>query len=203
MDRGGAARLQGACLETALAIGLTLPRTVVGLGDVSPDAPPQGDSLWIPPVHNVCGRLQGREAGRGPTSWGHYSTIVRILQWGVALSRCMLPEEILAGGGLLVGASAHPRKRNVSAPWHPAYRPAGAAGLPARWGRMVLSWPAPSISGGSGLACAVVPPAHPPTFLETGGPPCTPGGGCAPCTLLGEMEGAPFLTFPRVGAPAF
>ena len=82
MDRGGAARLQGACLETALATGLTLPRTVVGLEDVSPDAPPQGDSLWIPPVHNVCGRLQGREAGRGPTSWGYYSTIVLILQWG-------------------------------------------------------------------------------------------------------------------------
>ena len=53
-----------------------------GLGDV-PSAPlPQGDSLWLAPSANVCGRLQGREARRGATSWGHYSTTVRILQEG-------------------------------------------------------------------------------------------------------------------------
>ena len=34
------------------------------------------------PSPNVCGRLEGREAGRGPTSWRYHSTIVRILQEG-------------------------------------------------------------------------------------------------------------------------
>ncbi len=34
------------------------------------------------PCPNVCGGLEGREAGRGSTSWGHYSTSVRNLQWG-------------------------------------------------------------------------------------------------------------------------
>ena len=138
MDRGGAARLQGACLETALAIGLTLPRTVVGLEDVSPDAPPQGDSLWIPPVHNVCGRLQGREAGRGPTSWG------TLAQMSLFCNR----------GGAFPG-------------------------------RMVLLWPAPSYSRGTGLACAAIPPAPPSNVFGNRGTRCTPGGGCAPCTPLG------------------
>ena len=44
----------------------------------------------------------------------------------------------------------------------------------------------PSFSGGIGLACAVVPPAHPPTFLGTGGLPLYPRRGCAPCTPLGD-----------------
>ena len=92
---------------------------------------PQGDSLWLAHSAHVCGRLRGGEAGRLPTSWGYYSTIVRILQGGVAEA------------------------------------------LP---GRMVLFWPAPSFRGGSGLADAVVPPAHPPTFSRTGGHAVTPGG---------------------------
>ena len=41
-------------------------------------------------------------------------------------------------------------------------------------------WRAPSISEGSGLACAVVPPAHPPTFLGTGGLPLYPRRGLRP-----------------------
>ncbi len=60
--------------------------------------------------------------------------------------------------------------------WQGPLTPASAR----RWGRMVLSWRAPSISGGSGLACAVVPPAHPPPFLETGGHPLLPPAGAAP-----------------------
>ena len=48
--------------------------------------------------------------------------------------------------------------------------------------------------GGSGLACAVVPPAHPPTFLETGGHPLYPRRGLRPCTLLGERGRCRLLT---------
>ncbi len=103
---------------------------------------PQGDSLWLAPSAHVCGRLLGREAGRWPTSWGYYSTPVRILQWG----------------------------------WRGPRTPASAR----RWGRMVLSWLAPSISKGSGLACAAIPPAYPPTFLETGGLPLYPRRGLRP-----------------------
>ncbi len=57
---------------------------------------------------------------------------------------------------------------------------------------MVLSWPAPSISEGSGLACAVVPPAHPPTFLETGGHAVPPAGAAPPAPCLGEGWGVAF-----------
>ena len=54
----------------------------------------------------------------------------------------------------------------------------------------LLFWPAPSFSGGIGLACAVVPPAHPPTFLETGGLPLhLPAEHRTPCTLLGRRTG--------------
>ena len=66
--------------------------------------------------------------------------------------------------------------------WQGPRTPASAR----RWGRMVLSWRAPSFSGGIGLACAVVPPAHPPTFLETGGLPLYPRRGCAPAPCLGS-----------------
>ena len=63
-----------------------------------------------------------------------------------------------------------------------------------------LAWPALSISEGSGLACAVVPPAHPPTFLETGGLPLYPRRrGCAPCTLLGETGGSGGALFAHLG----
>ena len=41
--------------------------------------------------------------------------------------------------------------------WQGPRTPASAR----RWGRMVLSWLAPSISKGSGLACAAIPPAPP------------------------------------------
>ena len=54
---------------------------------------------------------------------------------------------------------------------------------------MVLSWPAPSFSEGSGLACAVVPPAHPPTFLETGGLPLYPRRGLRPLHPAWGTEG--------------
>ena len=52
-------------------------------------------------------------------------------------------------------------------------------------GRMVLLRPAPSYSRGTGLACAAIPPAPPSNVFENRGTRCTPGGGAAPCTLLG------------------
>ena len=66
--------------------------------------------------------------------------------------------------------------------WRGPRTPASAR----RWGWMVLSWPAPSISGGSGLACAVIPPAPPSDVFWYRGSRCAPGGGWATCTLLGE-----------------
>ena len=64
--------------------GPNLPRTVLPLGLFPQRSCHRGDSLWLAPSAHVCGRLLGREAGRWPTSWGYYSTPVRILQWGVA-----------------------------------------------------------------------------------------------------------------------
>ncbi len=85
----------------------------------------------------------------------------------------------------------------------PPVPPAGAA-PPARClgnGNLLLL--APSFSGG--LAWRA-PLSHRPTlqrYWVQGDSPCTPGGGCAPCTLLGGRRsfalwpGRPFLTFPR------
>ena len=79
--------------------------------------------------------------------------------------------------------------------------------LPPSGGRISF-WPARSFSGGAGLACAVVPPAHPPTFLETGGLPLYPRRGLRPLHPAWGRRGAsfaylggpgtPILTFPRV-----
>ncbi len=65
--------------------GPSLPRRVFAPWVVPSALLPQGDSLWLAPSAHVCGRLLGREAGRWPTSWGYYSTPVRILQggWGI------------------------------------------------------------------------------------------------------------------------
>ncbi len=72
-------------------------------------------------------------------------------------------------------------------------------------GRMVLLWRAPSFSGGVGLACAVVPPAHPPTFLETGGHAVPPAGAAPPAPCWEDDDGVcspgaagRFLACPRV-----
>ena len=82
----------------------------------------------------------------------------------------------------------------------------GVAGGEGERGRMVLAWPAPSISRGIGLACAVVPPSPPSNAFGNRGTRCTPGGGCAPCALLGERRRrsspwrvqTPFLACPRL-----
>ena len=68
-----------------------------------------------------------------------------------------------------------------------------------RWGWMILSWPAPSFSGGIGLACAAIPPAPPSDVFQNRGTRCTPGGGCAPCTLLGRGRRRRQAQFERAG----
>jgi len=47
-------------------------------------------------------------------------------------------------------------------------------------------WPAPASSGGSGVACAAIPPAPPSNVVRNRGTRCTPGGGCAPAPRLGR-----------------
>ncbi len=46
---------------------------------------------------------------------------------------------------------------------------------------------------GVGLACAVVPPAHPPTFLGTGGHAVPPAGAAPPAPRLGNGGALPHL----------
>ena len=75
---------------------------------VVPSAPlQQGDSLWISPSAHVCGRLRGGEAGRQPTSWGHYSTPVRILQVGGGRDWLRPP---MGTDGLVLACALHQRK---------------------------------------------------------------------------------------------
>ena len=62
----------------------------------------------------------------------------------------------------------------------PLYPRRGLRPLHPAWGTGVWFRLALSFSGGIGLACAVVPPAHPPTLLETGGPPLYPRRGLRP-----------------------
>ncbi len=47
-------------------------------------------------------------------------------------------------------------------------------------GRRVLLWPAPSFNGGSGLACAAIPPAPPSNVFRNRGTPPVPPAGAAP-----------------------
>ncbi len=72
---------------------------------------PQGDSLWLAPSAHVCGRLLGREAGRGPTSWGYYSTPVRILQWGWGITW---------GDGFVLACALHQRRVCIGLRRYPA-----------------------------------------------------------------------------------
>ena len=222
-------------------------------------APATGGVHRESPCPNICGRLREREGGRWPTSWGYYSTLVRILQggcgggpglrrpptdgdgwfclglrprsakglaWPAPLSHLAHPPTFLETGGHAVppAGAAPPAPRwgdggSVVAcallqwgdwlggrrcPTWPTlqrfwkqgdtlYPRRGLRPLHPAGGTGVLLWRAPSFSGGTGLAGAVVPPAHPPTFLGTGGHAVPPGGGCALCTLLGGGGELPHL----------
>ena len=103
------------------------------------------------PCPNVCGRLEGREAGWGSTSWGYYSTTVRILQWGGGITW---------KEGLVLACVLLQRRVRL------------------------------------GLRCC--PTGPPSNIFGNRGTRCTPGGGCAPCTPLGERGRRRLLTW-RVG----
>ena len=102
-----------------------------------------------------------------------------------------------AGGRLHGGTIAHPFvfcNGGVAGPRTPASA--------HRWGRMVLSWPAALHQRRDWLGlrrCPTGPPSN--VFGYRGTPPCTPGGGCAPCTLLEGTEGASFAHLARWEAP--
>ncbi len=67
---------------SGILFGPSHPRRVLPLG-VFPQRPCHRGTLHgEPPIPTLCGRLREREAGLGPLHWGHYSTPVRILQWG-------------------------------------------------------------------------------------------------------------------------
>ena len=172
------------CLTTAFTPALTFLGGSCPLG-CSLSALPQGDSLWLAPSAHVCGRLLGGDAGRWPTSWGYHSTIVRILQggWGITWGGALLwrAPSFSGGSGLAcaVVPPAHP-PTFLETGGLPLYPRRGLRPLHPAGGPRVLLWSMPSFSGGSGLACAVVPPAHPPTFLETGGLPLYPRRGLRP-----------------------
>ena len=87
----------------------------------------------------------------------------------------------------------------------------GAEASPAAggrdWGRVVLLWPTPSFSGGSGVACAAIPPAPPSNvFRNRGTPPAPPGGALGSLHPAWGTEGVAcspgasgrFLAFHRV-----
>ena len=75
-------------------------------------------------------------------------------------------------------------------------------GQDAPVGRVVLLWLAPSFSGGVGLACVVVPPAHPPMFLETGGLPLYPRRGLRPLHPAWGTRGVSFSCLGASGPPS-
>ncbi len=60
----------------------------------------------------------------------------------------------------------------------------GVAGGEGERGRMVLAWPAPSISRGIGLACAVVPPSPPSNAFGNRGHAVPPAGAAPPAPRL-------------------
>ena len=87
----------------------------------------------------AAGSEKEKRAG-GRLHGGYYSTLVRILQWGVG-----------------------------------------------------IAW-----TEGLVVACAAIPPAPPSDVFGYRGTRCTPGGGCAPCTPLGERRRRRLLTW-RIG----
>ena len=99
--------------------------------------------------------------------------------WLASSAICMrqAPKEEKRAGGPLHGDIIAQQFGFCNRGWRGPRTPASAR----RWGRMVLSWPAPL--------------SHRPTlqrFWKQGDSPCTPGGGCAPCTLLGGTGGRTF-----------
>ena len=110
-----------------------------------PDAPPQGASLWLAPCPRCMRQAPRKRSGPVAHFMGYYSTLVRILQWGVALSN--LPssterEEGAYGGGGRCPTQPHPPTLLETGGL--AVPPAGAAPpapcLGRCGGRRLLTW---------------------------------------------------------------
>ncbi len=187
--------LQGVCLATATAPVQAFLGGLRGWGNTPPGRLAPGPAWWLPlapPVmlpERLCrrgslwtpsapeyGRLRGSGVGWLPTSWGYYSTSVRILQGGVG-----------GGGGLR-------RPPADGDGWFCL----GLCPPPA----VGLGWRAPSISGGIGLACAAIPPAPPSdVFGNRGTPPVPPAGAAPPAPRLGVVASLGWRVWALPGLP--
>ena len=144
--------------------------------------------------------LQGREAGRRPTSWGYYSTIVRILQWGGRASDSGVRPPMGTDGFVLACALLQRRvwlgvRRCPTCPPSnvfgyrgcPPVPPAGAAPLHPAW---------------RDEEGAVVPPSPPSDAFGNRGTHHTPAEATPPAPCVGTEGGqGRFLTFPQVRRP--
>ena len=143
-----------------------------------------------------------KRSGPAAHFMGYYSTPVRILQGGCGRGFPRGGGQGLGMGGIVLACALLQR-----GDWLGLRRPSAGG----------LAWPAPlsrphrppTFLGTGGLAAppggtsnslhppwrdeegAVVPPSPPSDAFGNRGTRCTPGGGCAPCTLLGEMRKAP------------
>ena len=139
-----------------------------------------------PPTFLETGGLAVPPAGAAPPApclgdGGFVLACALLQRWGwLGVRRC--PTWPTLQRSWKQGDTLYPRRG--LRPLHPA------------WGTGVLFWLAPSFSGGAGLACVVVPPAHPPTFLETGGLPLYARRGLRPLHAAWGTGGASLSHLP-------
>ncbi len=147
------------CLITALA---PVPAFLGGscpLG-CSLSAPATGGVHRESPCPNICGRLRGGEAGRGPTSWDIIAHLFVFYKGGVTGAADSGVRPLMGTDGFVLACALHQRR----------------------------VW----------LGVRRYPTGPPSNVFGNRGTRCTPGGGCAPCTLLGGGQRRRFPTW-RVG----
>ena len=100
------------------------------------------------PSPNVCGRLEGREAGQWPTSWGYYSTTVRILQGGggITWKEGLVLACVLLQRRVRLGLHRYPARS--------AWRVQTLANLPPSTGAGTEQPPAPRMGNGGVGVCS-------------------------------------------------
>ena len=90
--------------------GPSLPRRVFAPWVVPSALLPQGDSLWLAPSAHVCGRLLGREAGRGPTSWGTIAHLFVFYKGGVTGAADSGARPLMGTDGFVLACALHQRR---------------------------------------------------------------------------------------------